>query len=60
MRLPIQQLTKLATSPKGRKMIEDARTKLDTPANRKKVADAVEKVRSRQGGNPPGSGGTSR
>ena len=60
MRLPIQQLTKFATSPKGRKMVEDARTKLDPPENRQKLGDAVGKVRSRQGGNPPGSAGTSR
>lgn len=60
MRLPIRQITKFVTSPQGRRMVQDARTRLDTPENRKKVEEAVSRLRARQGGQPPASGGTSR
>ena len=38
-----------ASSPKGRQMIADARTKYDTPANRKKVGDAISQLREKRG-----------
>jgi hypothetical protein len=57
MRLPIGQITKFVQSPKGRKMLQDARTKLDTPENRRKVTDTVSRLRSR-GQRPAGSAGT--
>ena len=37
-----------AGSPKGRKMLADARTKYDTPENRKKVGDAISQLRSKR------------
>ena len=34
----VRKLASFATSPQGRRTIETARTKLDTPANRKKLS----------------------
>jgi hypothetical protein len=45
-------LVALAGSPKGRKMIADARAKYDTPENRKRAMDALQKLRAKRGGNP--------
>lgn len=56
MRLPIRQITKFVQSPRGRRMIEDARTKLDTPANRRTLTEAVGRLRSR--GRPQGPAGS--
>jgi hypothetical protein len=39
-----------ASSPKGRQLIADARTKYDTPANRKKVGDAIGQLRKKRAG----------
>ena len=41
-------LVALAGSPKGRKMLADARTKYDTPENRKKVGDAIGQLRKKR------------
>jgi hypothetical protein len=57
MRLPIGRITKFVQSPQGRKALQDARTKLDTPENRKRVTDTVNRLRSR-GQGPVGSAGT--
>ena len=43
MKLPLKAITDFARSPKGQKAIRDARTKLDTPENRKKVMDLVQR-----------------
>jgi hypothetical protein len=43
----VSKIARFATSPKGRRAIEEARTKLDTPENRQRVTDALGKVRGR-------------
>jgi multisubunit Na+/H+ antiporter MnhG subunit len=45
-------LVALASSPKGRRMIADARTKYDTPENRKKVGDAISQLRKKGAAQP--------
>ena len=40
MRL-VSKLTRFATSPQGRRAIDQARTKLDTPENRRRVTDLI-------------------
>ena len=41
-----------ASSPKGRKMLADARTKYDTPENRRKVGDAIGQLRKKRSSKP--------
>ena len=38
-----------ASSRRGRKMMADARTKYDTPENRRKVGDAIGQLRKKRG-----------
>jgi len=41
-------LVALASSPKGRKMIADARTRYDTPENRAKAMQTFNRLRSKR------------
>ena len=41
-----------ASSPKGRKMLASARTKYDTPENRKKIGDAISQLRHKRSAKP--------
>ncbi len=52
MKLPLKAITNFARSPKGQRMLRDAKTKLDTPENRRKVQDVLQR---RRGGSAPGS-----
>ncbi len=45
MKLPLKAITDFARSPKGQRMLRDARTKIDTPENRRKVQDLVQRRR---------------
>jgi hypothetical protein len=47
MKLPLKALAAFAASPQGRRAIQNARTRIDTPENRKRVTDAVSRIRSR-------------
>jgi hypothetical protein len=42
-----RKIASFARSPQGRKAIDEARTRLDTPENRKKVTSAFGKVRNK-------------
>lgn len=42
----VRKLASYATSPQGRRTIDQARTKLDTPENRKKVSSLLNRRRS--------------
>lgn len=44
----IAGLVALAGSKRGRKMIADARTKYDTPENRRKAGDAISQLRKKR------------
>lgn len=44
----VSKIARLAASPQGRRTIDQARTKLDTPENRQRVTDLLGKMR--QGG----------
>jgi hypothetical protein len=41
----LKKAADFARSPQGRKAIADARTKYDTPANRRRVTDALSRFR---------------
>jgi hypothetical protein len=41
-------LVAFAGSPKGRQMMSDARTKYDTPENRRKIGDAISQLRKKR------------
>lgn len=48
----LRRAAQFARSPQGRRAIEQARTRLDTPENRKRLAQTVDRVRSGRGGPP--------
>ena len=57
----INKVAKFASSPQGRRAIQQARTRLDTPENRQRVTEAVGRVRSsRTGRSPRPADGTGR
>lgn len=41
----VSKIARFASSPQGRRTIEQARTKLDTPENRKRITEAIGRVR---------------
>jgi hypothetical protein len=45
----VRKLTRFAASPQGRRAIDQARTKLDTPENRRKLTDLVGRARGGTG-----------
>ena len=45
-------LAAFASSPKGRKLMNDARARYDTPANRKKAMDTFAKLRQNRSSKP--------
>ena len=45
----VRKLASFATSPQGRRAIDQARTRLDTPQNREKLSTALGRVRSTKG-----------
>jgi hypothetical protein len=47
MKLSLKSVTDLAKSPQGKKVLRQVRT-LDTPANRKKAMDVLQKMRGRR------------
>lgn len=53
MKLSLKAITDLARSPKGQKAIRDARTRLDTPENRRKATEALGRLRGGRGGTQP-------
>ena len=54
----VRKLASFATSPQGRRTINQARTKLDTPQNRQKLSGLLN--RSRSGGTTGGTAATPR
>ena len=46
----VSKIARFAASPQGRRTIEQARTKLDTPENRQRVTEALGRVRSGRSG----------
>lgn len=46
----ISKVAKFASSPQGRRAIQQARTRLDTPENRQRLNEAVGRVRSSRTG----------
>lgn len=49
----ITKVAKFASSPQGRRAIQQARTRLDTPENRQRVTEAVSRVRGPKTGRTP-------
>ena len=47
MKLPLKAAAAFVTSPQGRRAIQRAREKVDTPENRKRARSALTEVRSR-------------
>ena len=47
MKLPFKAAAAFVASPQGRRAIQRAREKLDTPENRKRASSALSEVRSR-------------
>ena len=43
----VRKIASFARSPQGRKAIDQARTRLDTPENRKKVTSALGRARNK-------------
>ena len=57
MKLPLKALATFAASPQGRRLVQQARTKLDTPENRAKATAAFRKATdsARRRGRPEAS-----
>lgn len=49
----LRRAANFARSPQGRRAIDQARTRLDTPENRRRLTQTVERVRSRGTGSTP-------
>jgi hypothetical protein len=47
MKLPLKALAAFAASPQGRRMMKQARARIDTPENRQRFSDTVANFRSR-------------
>lgn len=45
----VRTITRFATSPQGRRALEQARTRLDTPENRERLTQLVSRGRGRGG-----------
>lgn len=45
----VRSITRFASSPQGRRAIQQARTRLDTPENREKLSQLVSRGRGRGG-----------
>lgn len=45
----LRRAAQFARSPQGRRAIEQARTRLDTPENRQRVTQTIDRVRSSGG-----------
>ena len=48
----VRTLTRFATSPQGRRAIDQARTRLDTPENRRKLTELVGRARKSGSASP--------
>ena len=55
MKLPLKALAAFAASPQGRRMIKQARARIDTPENRQRLSDTISNVRTRSGQRPAAS-----
>ena len=45
----LRRAAQFARSPQGRRAIQEARTRLDTPENRQRVSETIARVRSSRG-----------
>ena len=47
VKLPLKTIALLAATPQGKRAIRNLRSRIDTPANRQRLNDAVDRARTR-------------
>lgn len=56
VKLPLKTIALLAATPQGKRAIRNLRARIDTPANRQRLNDAVGRARSRAARTRPSEG----